>query len=196
MNIAEAAAPIAVLVLSAVWLGIGFVTGWAGHRLPLGFVSRDTWLTNPRQFEHGGRFYERRLRIRNWKDSLPEAGALFRGGFAKDRLADRSSENLERFVAETRRAEYVHWANVLAGPAFLLVLPLWGGIVMTVFALVVHVPFVAIQRYNRIRLRRTINSRRRNHARRRQAVVLSADSPRKTPPTSPRSRRSPTPRPT
>ena len=119
-----------------------------------------------RSFERDGRFYERRLRIRAWKDRLPEAGAYFRGGFAKDSLTDRSSANLQRFVAETRRAEYVHWTNVVAGPVFLLFLPLWGGLVMVAFALTVHMPFVAIQRYNRIRLQRTLDARARREARR------------------------------
>lgn len=153
-----------VLLVGLVWLVVGIGSGWAGHRLPTRRLDHDTWLTAPRSFERGGRWYERALRIRRWKDRLPEAGAFFRGGSSKARLTDRSTEGLERFVVETRRAEYVHWANACAGPLFFVFRPYWLGIAMTGFGLVVHLPFVAVQRYNRARLTRTLDRRTRRGA--------------------------------
>lgn len=149
----------AVAVLSACWVAVGLGTGWVGHRLGLKRVDHDTWVTRPRAFEQGGRFYERRLRIRSWKDRLPEGGATFRGGFSKARIEGRSEAHLLRIAAETRRAEYVHWANAAAGPLFIVFQPLWIVGVMTAFGLVVHLPFIAIQRYNRARLQRTLARR-------------------------------------
>lgn len=148
-----------VLLCSGVWFAIGLLTGLVGHRVPLGRLEHDTWLTRLRPSELDGRFYERRLRIRHWKDRLPEAGETFAGGFSKRHLADRSESNLSRFVAETRRAEYVHWTNAAAGPLFLLFLPVWAGALMIVFGPVVHLPFVAIQRYNRARITRLLRRR-------------------------------------
>lgn len=148
-----------ILWVSGLWFAIGLASGLAVHLLPLGFVGRDTWVTRLRGWEHDGRFYRRRLAIGRWKDRLPEAGDMFSGGFSKRHIRDRSTPLLVRFAAETRRAEYVHWANALAGPLFFAFFPLWAGVVMTAFGLVVHLPFVCIQRYNRARLLRTLARR-------------------------------------
>lgn len=151
-----------VLAYSLAWAIFGIVSGWVAHLAPIGRVDHDTWLTRERRWEARGRWYDRRLRVRHWKDRLPEAGALFAGGWAKDRIRSFDVEQLERFAAETRRAEYVHWANV----AFGLTFGLWSepvvAAVMVAFGLVVHLPFVVVQRYNRARLVHVIaNSRRR-----------------------------------
>ena len=159
ISLDDTPALLAVAILAACWLVIGLGTGLVGHRLPLRCLDHDTWITRARKFERGGRFYES-LRIRSWKDRLPEGGATFRDGVSKAHLIGRSDADLERFAAETRRAEYVHWANAAAGPLFAVFLPVWIVVVMTAFGLAVHLPFVAIQRYNRARLQRTLARRR------------------------------------
>lgn len=151
----------AIVVSCLAWVLIGLLTGFFVHRLPLSYLSRDTWLTRPRRFEEGGRFYERRLHIRVWKDKLPEKGDLFRGGFSKRHIRSRSDGFLERFAAETRRAERVHWMNAVSGPVFLIWCPPSLGLVMIVFGWVAHLPFIAIQRYNRARITRTLARRGR-----------------------------------
>jgi glycosyl-4,4'-diaponeurosporenoate acyltransferase len=142
----------AVAVSCAVWLGIGVVTGWYFHRRPLASLEHDGWLTRPRSFEDDGRWYQRHLRIRRWKDRLPEKGDLFPDGFSKRHLVDRSTPHLERFVAETRRAELVHWSNMAAGPLFLIWCRPLLGACMIAFGVLAHLPFILIQRYNRARL--------------------------------------------
>lgn len=143
----------AIVVSCVVWASIGVASGLWFHRLPLERLEHDNWLTRPRAFEAGGHWYQRRLRVRRWKDRLPEKGDLFRDGFSKRHLIDRSTPHLLRFVAETRRAEMVHWANLVAGPLFLLWCPPLLGACMIAFGVVAHLPFIVIQRYNRERLR-------------------------------------------
>lgn len=151
---------VAIVVSSLVWVLIGLATGWYFHSRPADRYARDNWLTRARPFEAGGRWYQRRLRIRSWKDRLPEKGDLFRGGFSKRHLVDRSTPHLERFVVETRRAEMVHWSNLMAGPVFLVwCTPVLGGY-MIVFGVVAHLPFITIQRYNRERLLAILGRRR------------------------------------
>ena len=147
------------------WIGLGLGTGIFVHRLPVSWLQRDNWLTRPRAFEDDGRFYERWLRIRSWKDKLPEKGDFFPGGFSKRAITDRSDEFLDRFAAETRRAELVHWMNAASGPVFLLWCPWPLGVVMVCFGWVGHMPFVCIQRYNRARIERTLARRRQRAAR-------------------------------
>jgi len=151
-----------VVLYSVAWAAFGVASGWVAHRAAASRFDHDTWLTRPRRWEHAGRWYDRRLRVRYWKDRLPEAGALFAGGWAKDRLRSFELEHLERFAAETRRAEWVHWANIAFGVSFVVWAEPVVAVVMTVFGVVVHLPFVVVQRYNRARLLSVIaNSRRR-----------------------------------
>jgi glycosyl-4,4'-diaponeurosporenoate acyltransferase len=135
-------------------------SGYVAHRLPLDRLQHDGWLLRPRRFEAGGRLYERSFRIRRWKDHLPEAGALFPGGVSK-RHVTRGTDYLERFVAETRRAEYGHWLAVACSPVFALWNPLLGLLLMVAYAVLVNAPFIAIQRYNRQRAQRILARRPR-----------------------------------
>lgn len=143
----------ALLVFSAVWASFGIVSGGIGARLPLRWLRRDRGPLRLRRFETGGSWYRRRLGIDRWKDRLPEAGALF-AGVSKATLPSRSPAALDRFATETRRAEWVHWANLLFGFTFLVWTPAEIGWFMVAFGIVVHAPFIAVQRYNRLRLGR------------------------------------------
>ena len=129
-------------------------SGYAVHRLPVERLRQDTWLLRPRRFERSGRAYER-LRIRRWKDHLPEAGALFAGGVSKRGL----SRDLDRFVIETRRAEYGHWSALACAPLFALWNPLSGVVLMSVYSVVVNAPCIVVQRYNRQRAERVLGAR-------------------------------------
>lgn len=150
-----------VLVSIVAWLLIGLVSGYVLHRVHVSQFTEERRLTRLRRWEDGGRWYQRRLRIRAWKDLLPEKGDLFEGGFSKRHLDDRSSEHLERFVAETRRAETVHWANLASGPLFLIWCRPTIGAAMIAFGVVAHLPFIVIQRYNRGRLLAILGRRER-----------------------------------
>jgi glycosyl-4,4'-diaponeurosporenoate acyltransferase len=130
-------------------------SGYAVHRLPLSRLQHDRWLLRPRAVERGGRLYARRFHIQRWKDHLPEAGALFAGGVSKRQV----TRDLDRFVAETRRAEYGHWLAIAGTPVFALWNPPVGLVLMTLYSVAVNLPFIAIQRYNRQRAQRVLARR-------------------------------------
>ena len=158
------------------WGAIHAGTGYAVHRLPVARLDRDGWLWRARSVERGGRTYERWLRIRGWKDRVPEAGALFAGGVSKRGLPPLAAGGLHRFVVETRRAELGHWLALALGPlAVIWNLPVSAVLMMT-YGVVVNLPFIAIQRYNRLRAQRVLDL----------GTARSSGSPR-----SPRSRPSP-----
>jgi glycosyl-4,4'-diaponeurosporenoate acyltransferase len=144
------------LIDAGVWASWSALCGYLAHRLSPARLSRDTWLFRLRGFEGDGRVYERWLRIKRWKDRLPEAGDLFRGGVSKRKLSVRDREHLERLAVETRRAELTHWLILTAAPWFFLWNPWWLGLAMVGYGIVANVPCVAIQRYNRARLLRII----------------------------------------
>ena len=144
--------PVAGVTLNIMaWLCWSLAVGYFGHRRPLQSFAADRWWSRLRSFERGGDWYARRVRIKDWKDRLPELGALFEGGFAK-RMVRRDRDHLERFVIETRRAEWVHWIAPLLWPVFAIWNPPWAVAVMVVYATIVNLPCLLVQRYNRARL--------------------------------------------
>ncbi len=155
----------AVLVSVGAWTVIGVGTGYIASRLPMSVVGHDSWLTRIRPFEDHGRLYQRRLRISRWQARLPEAGGLFPGGTSKRHLGGTGDASLTAFAAETRRAEIVHWANIAAAPFFFIWCPPVIGAVMVAFAVVVHLPFICIQRSNRGRIGAVLDGRRRRRRR-------------------------------
>ena len=134
-------------------------TGYAAHRLGEDLLSRDRWLLRPRRFEAGGQWYRRRLRISRWKDRLPDAGDLFRGGLSKRHLPSRDLAGLQLFVRETRRAELAHWWALGCGPVFVLWNPPLAAGLLVGYGVVANLPFILIQRYNRFRTQPLIERR-------------------------------------
>jgi glycosyl-4,4'-diaponeurosporenoate acyltransferase len=156
MSTAATASTVALdAVVWAVW---STVVGYTAHRLPVRRLARDTVVTRLRRWEDEGRVYER-LRIRSWKDRLPELGAVFRGGVSKRSVRSRATVDLERFAVETRRAELVHWAIPLVTPVFVLWNPPGLLVAMAAYAVVANLPCLLVQRYNRGRLLRLIAHR-------------------------------------
>ena len=140
-----------LLVDVAAWGVFHAATGYGAHRLPASRLEHDGWLLRPRAFEAGGRWYRRRLHVDRWKDRVPEAGALFQGGVSKSRLPARHEAGLRLFVRETRRAELGHWAAMACGPVFVLWNPPLPAALLVTYGVLVNLPFIAIQRYNRFR---------------------------------------------
>jgi glycosyl-4,4'-diaponeurosporenoate acyltransferase len=152
---------VTIVVDVVAWGLFHAATGYAAHRLDEGRLSRDGWLLRPRPFEAGGRWYRRRLRIHRWKDKVPEAGDLFRGGLSKRRLPAYDEAGLALFARETRRAELAHWWALSCGPVFVLWNPPLPAALLVGYGVAVNLPFVAIQRYNRFRIQQLIGRRSR-----------------------------------
>ncbi|NPD06875.1 hypothetical protein HN031_19550 [Nocardioides sp. zg-1308] len=153
-----------VVVDVLAWGFFHAATGYAAHRVPAAWLDRDRWALRPRRFEAGGTWYRRRLRIHRWKDRLPEAGALFQGGVSKRQLPAHDLDGLLLFVRETRRAELAHWWALSCGPLFVLWNPPLAAGLLVAYGVLVNLPFIAIQRYNRFRTQSLIErlSRRRS----------------------------------
>lgn len=136
-------------------------TGYAAHRLSDQRLSRDGWLLRPRAFEHGGRWYRRHLKINRWKDKVPEAGDLFAGGVSKRQLPALTTDGLELFVRETRRAELAHWWAMGCGFSFVLWNPPIAATLLVAYGVMINLPFIMIQRYNRFRTQALLKRRSR-----------------------------------
>ena len=148
-----------VVVDIVAWGVFHSATGYAAYRLDEDRLSHDGWLLRPRRFETAGRWYRRWLRVHRWKDKVPEAGNLFRGGISKRHLPGRDAAGLQVFIRETRRAELAHWWAMGCGPVFVLWNPPLASVLLVAYGVLVNLPFIAIQRYNRFRIQTLIERR-------------------------------------
>lgn len=149
--------PLTVLLDVGVWALLHAGTGYLVHRMRSARFASDWWIHRTRRFERDGRFYVRALRIRAWKHRLPEAGALFRGGFDKRVLGVPTAARLDLHRRETRRAELGHWLCAAGAPLFVLWNPWPVAAAMVAYAIVSNGPCIAATRYNRIRLDRVLS---------------------------------------
>ena len=143
------------------WLVIQFGLAWAFTQLAAERFDYRSLFAHPRRWERGGRFYERVFAIKLWKDKLPDAARMLRGGFAKAKLQTATPEYLERFLRETWRGELVHWLALLTLPLFAIWNPWWGVLVNAAVALAVNFPRILALRYNRSRFQRLLALRGR-----------------------------------
>lgn len=111
-------------------------------------------LFKERAFEKNGRFWRQVFKVHRWKDKLPDGASLFNAGYKKKALQNNDVVTMGTFIKETKRAELTHWLLMVPAPFFFLWNPYWAGWVMVMYALLANVPFILIQRYNRIRLTR------------------------------------------
>jgi glycosyl-4,4'-diaponeurosporenoate acyltransferase len=152
-------AALTIAVDAVAWGVFHAATGYAAYRLDESRLSRDGWLLRPRRFEIGGRWYRRRLRIHRWKDRLPEAGGLFRGGVSKRHLPAYDVPGLQLFVRETRRAELAHWWAMCCGLVFVVWNPPLAAGLLFGYGVLANLPFIVIQRYNRFRIQALVSRR-------------------------------------
>jgi glycosyl-4,4'-diaponeurosporenoate acyltransferase len=134
------------------WLVIHLGAAWAGTRLPVRLFRPSAPCFRIRPWERRGRVYDRVLRVKAWKDRLPDGASWFSGGFPKRRLLSRDPQYLRRFLQETCRGEAVHWAVLALFPLFFLWNPWWAGLINLAYALLANLPCIVTQRYNRARM--------------------------------------------
>ena len=102
------------------------------------------------------KFYEK-LKIRKWKDRVPEIGHLT--GFRKNKIADpKSVEYLDRFLLEACYGELGHVTSLFTSFLILFLFPIspfWlpVSIPVAVVSLLMNLPSLFILRYNSYKLR-------------------------------------------
>ncbi len=106
-----------------------------------------------KSWERDGKFYTKKLKIKKWKDILPQH--VGKNGFSKkhlDKDEGLSEEYIKQFIMETCRAEWNHTMCALFSFISILINPIFYGMVFAIVPIIINAPFIAIQRYNRIRL--------------------------------------------
>lgn len=97
------------------------------------------------------RFYEKVLHIRSWKDYVPSVGP-----FDKKDMKGDDAAYISMFILETVRAEVAHVLCISVTLLLLLYHRQPYSAFIPVFYLVINIPCILIQRYNRPRLERVL----------------------------------------
>ena len=104
--------------------------------------------------ERNGKVYEK-LNIRNWQAKVPDMSRVFPKLMPPKNLSGDYAQRLPVMIQETCVAELTHIVVSLLGLPCLWIWPGMGGVVVTaIFILLLNVPYILIQRYNRPRLMR------------------------------------------
>ena len=133
---------------------LGLLSHVVGEALPRHWFHPDRGFFAPRAWERGGRFYRKTLKIDKWKDKLPDKSRAVASMVPKRVSGSHSAAGLRRLAQETCVAEAVHWALLLCSWIYLLFLRRPLAWIAAVGYALSHLPFIAIQRYNRPRLLR------------------------------------------
>lgn len=100
-------------------------------------------------------FYTKKLKIKKWKDKLPQY--IAKNGFSKKQLKNISEMEptyIQKFISETCRGEWDHLICCAYVPMSFWINPLPYAILFSCIVVFCNLPFIAIQRYNRLRLLR------------------------------------------
>lgn len=144
-----------VLLNALLWPALQLSLAWGFTRMPAAWFHAPA----PMEWEKSGRIYQCILRVRQWKDLLPDGARWFKGGISKRSIGGSSKVEMAAFVRESWRGELCHWAAMAFCPVFFLWNPLWADVVMVAYALIANLPCIVAQRYNRARILRIVSLR-------------------------------------
>lgn len=153
-----------IVLCFIVWPILQVVAALFCLNLPDRFFSPNTVIFRTYRFEKEGRIYDSLFRVSRWKHLLPDGGMVWKTrGFRKKHLGSFTTENLSRFLIESARGELTHWLAIAPFWVFWLFTPPAVPWIMLGYALLVNMPCIFAQRYNRPRIQRVLKRRQRNY---------------------------------
>jgi len=126
-----------------------------------GSFSKESWLYRSKKWERDGELFNTLFKIRRWKRFLPDGASIIPGAFRKKHLGSFSEENLEKFLVESRRAELGHWLAIIPFWVFGFFGPPIIILYMLIYALIINLPCILAQRYNRPRIIKILEDKER-----------------------------------
>ncbi|WP_201715096.1 glycosyl-4,4'-diaponeurosporenoate acyltransferase CrtO family protein [Rossellomorea arthrocnemi] len=136
------------------------IFGWISVHLSISFMTstlsdnillKSIVLFQPLKCESDGNLYTL-LKIKVWKNLLPDAGGWFRSGVKKNEIGLSSYIGRQTFLRELNRAEISHWLQMLPAPLFFILNSGTLSWTMFLYGIFFNLPLILVQRYNRIRL--------------------------------------------
>ncbi|MCF8551759.1 MAG: hypothetical protein K9G05_06755 [Candidatus Nanopelagicales bacterium] len=147
MSASQLAALVVLDIVIVAGISIGF--GALAPRLSSRLFRADVPPLTLTPWETPG-FY-RFLHVSRLARRLPELGATF-GGESKNVMPQRNVESIDRYLAEVRRAEWVHWVSLVSWVPLAFFNPWPLTLLFALIVIVGNKPFLLILRSNRQRL--------------------------------------------
>ena len=143
---------VSLILCFILWPILQILAAVISKRLPDRMFQWNKGVFKPQKFEKNGKIYKSVFKIDQWKHLLPDGAAVQKSGYRKKNITDFSSENLKLFLTESCRAELGHFLAITPFWIFGLFLPMPGIFLMLGYALIMNVPCILAQRYNRPRI--------------------------------------------
>lgn len=150
-------------------IAIGIASHFIGEAIPRRWFHYDRFPYRAWRWERDGKIYDA-LHIRKWKDHVPDMSRIMKDMVPKRVGKTPKSTDVWRLVQETCVAEIVHIGLCLCAPVIWLFWRNWIGVVLCAIFVICNIPFMIIQRYNRVPLSSLAKRLERREERRRQAA--------------------------
>jgi len=142
----------AIILCFLVWPVLQTTAALLCSRMPEKWLDPGLFFFRAHRWEKDGSVYKTVFRVHVWKKYLPDSGTILPGTYKKKSLDDFSEANLRKYLLESCRAEMTHWFAIPPFLIFGLFTPSYVIGFMLIYALLVNVPCILAQRYNRPRI--------------------------------------------
>ena len=131
---------------------VGAISFFLGRLIPKSWLNPYGFPFRAFAFEQNGKIYDK-LGIRLWQTKVPDMSRILPFLMPPKNLSGDYAQRLPVMIRETCVAEITHITVSILGLPCLRIWPGMGGVTVTaIFILLLNVPYILIQRYNRPRL--------------------------------------------
>lgn len=135
-----------------IFIFISVILTFISTKLPERYYQYNRWIYKERDWEKGGEFYQDKFKVRAWKKKLPELADFIKSIFPKKFIKEFNGEFIIKYLMESCKAEFTHWCIIFSTVIFLIFDGITAFISMLFLAIILNIPFIIIQRYNRPRI--------------------------------------------
>ena len=121
-------------------------------KLPDRYYNYRNWIYKERKLEKNVEFYQQMFKVKRWKKHMPEIADFINSVFSKKSIKEFDNAYIEKYLLESCRAEFAHWCIIFSSVMFLFYAGTAAFIYMFLISVLIDVPFIIIQRYNRPRI--------------------------------------------
>jgi glycosyl-4,4'-diaponeurosporenoate acyltransferase len=145
-----------LLIDIVAWFFFHVLTALVALKIPNRHFAKEHGFYRTRSWERDGRFWQDAFGVRRWKKQLPDGASIMGRGFVKKRMLSQEADWLGKYIMESRRAELTHILAMIPALFFFLWNPWPAGLLMILYAILVNMPCLIAQRYNRPRFQRVL----------------------------------------